>query len=75
MEERGLEKWGGEREILLPLELCMKLIGLEEKPQNPADRQLFQKTVTEQAHRYGLYKVKKYRQRLLDEWELLQSLL
>jgi hypothetical protein len=66
-----------EREILIPLELCMKIIQLpqEEKPTDPADQNLFQEAVTAQVHRYGIFQVKRYRQRLLNEWRYVQTLL
>jgi len=76
MEDQTLFSWNTEedQEILMPLDLCMRIIGLEEKPKNLADQNLFRKVITDQVRRYGLYEVKKSRARLLEDWLQLQSL-
>jgi hypothetical protein len=60
---------------ILPLELCMKLIGLKEKPTDPYHQALIRDTISAAVIRYGYFGVRKYRQRYLDEWNYLQTLL
>lgn len=62
-------------EILIPLDLCMRLIGLEEKPRQPWHQILFQRTITRLVHEQGPFKVKMAMARLLEDWRQLQNLL
>jgi len=62
-------------EDFISLKLAAKIMGLKDVPTDPYLQHLIRETMTAMIDRYGIFTVKRYRARLLEDLRQLQSLL